>query len=106
MFEQCTDTIIRQVGDIGRMVDEFSTFARMPKAVMERQNLVEIVKEAMVLQRVSSSNIIFNFDPPPEPVIIDIDRRLVTQAITNLIKNAMEAIEARQQEHPEGQRAH
>jgi len=101
VFEQCTDTIIRQVGDIGRMVDEFSTFARMPKAVMERQNLVEIVKEAMVLQRVSSSDIVFSFEPPQEPMIIDIDRRLVTQAITNLIKNATEAIEARQQEQPE-----
>ena len=97
VFEQCTDTIIRQVGDIGRMVDEFSTFARMPKAVIERQNLVEIVKEAMVLQRVGSSGIAFSFTPPEEPVIADIDRRLVTQAITNLIKNATEAIEARQQ---------
>ncbi len=97
VFEQCTDTIIRQVGDIGRMVDEFSTFARMPKAVMERQNLVEIVKEAMVLQRVSTSNIAFGFTTAEDELVTDIDRRLVTQAITNLIKNAIEAIEARMQ---------
>lgn len=97
VFEQCTETIIRQVGDIGRMVDEFSTFARMPKAVMEQQNLVEIVREAMVLQRVSTSNIAFGFSQPDEPIVTDIDRRLVTQAITNLIKNAIEAIEARMQ---------
>ena len=102
VFEQCTDTIIRQVGDIGRMVDEFSTFARMPKAVMERQNVVEIVKEAMVLQRVSSSDIVFNFEQPDAPVVTDIDRRLVTQAVTNLVKNATEAIEARLQSTPEG----
>ena len=98
VFEQCTDTIIRQVGDIGRMVDEFSTFARMPKAVMERQNLVEIVKEAMVLQRVSTSNIAFGFSAADDAIVTDIDRRLVTQAITNLIKNATEAIEARMQD--------
>jgi two-component system nitrogen regulation sensor histidine kinase NtrY len=97
VFAQCTDTIIRQVGDIGRMVDEFSTFARMPKAVMERQNLVEIVKEAMVLQRVSTSNIAFGLTHSDDTVVTDIDRRLVTQAVTNLIKNAIEAIEARMQ---------
>ncbi len=101
VFEQCTDTIIRQVGDIGRMVDEFSTFARMPKAVMERQNLVEIVKEAMVLQRVSTSNIAFGFTTAVDELVTDIDRRLVTQAITNLIKNATEAIEARMQKDPD-----
>ena len=103
VFEQCTDTIIRQVGDIGRMVDEFSTFARMPKAVMERQNLVDIVKEAMVLQRVGTTGIVFNFEQPDETIITDIDRRLVTQAITNLIKNATEGIEARVHDHPEEQ---
>ena len=103
VFEQCTETIIRQVGDIGRMVDEFSTFARMPKAVMERQNLDAIVKEAMVLQRVGSSEITFDFKPPEEPIHADIDRGLVTQAITNLLKNASEAIEARVEKEPDVQ---
>ena len=101
MFEQCTETIIRQVGDIGRMVDEFSTFARMPKAVMERQNLGAVVKEAMLLQRVSSSNIKFDFEEPEEPIHADIDRGLVSQAITNLVKNATEAIDTRLEETPD-----
>ena len=62
VFDQCTDTIIRQVGDIGRMVDEFSSFARMPKAVPEPQELASIVREATVLQRVSSSDIDIELD--------------------------------------------
>lgn len=95
VFEQCTDTIIRQVGDIGRMVDEFSTFARMPKAVMEERDLCDITKQAVFLQRVSSSEIEFDIDLPDEPIELELDRRLVTQAITNLVKNAIEATEAR-----------
>ncbi len=101
VFEQCTDTIIRQVGDIGRMVDEFSDFARMPKAVMEPHNLNEVVKEATVLQRVSSAEIGFDLSVPDEPVEMEFDRRLITQAITNLVKNATESIEARVAEQPE-----
>ena len=101
VFEQCTETIIRQVGDIGRMVDEFSTFARMPKAVMERQSLDAVVKEAMVLQRVGNSEITFDFEPPEDAIPADIDRGLVTQAITNLLKNACEAIEARLENEPD-----
>ena len=57
VFEQCTDTIIRQVGDIGRMVDEFSSFARMPSAALELQDLASVVKEATVLQRVSAGDV-------------------------------------------------
>jgi two-component system nitrogen regulation sensor histidine kinase NtrY len=101
VFEQCTDTIIRQVGDIGRMVDEFSDFARMPKAVMEMQNLNEVVKEATVLQRVSSSGINYDLDLPEDGIRTEFDRRLLTQAITNLVKNAGESIEARLQDTPE-----
>jgi two-component system, NtrC family, nitrogen regulation sensor histidine kinase NtrY len=59
VFEQCTETIIRQVGDIGRMVDEFSAFARMPSAALEPHDLGRIVKEALVLQRVSDSEVTF-----------------------------------------------
>jgi two-component system, NtrC family, nitrogen regulation sensor histidine kinase NtrY len=97
VFEQCTETIIRQVGDIGRMVDEFSAFARMPSAALEPQDLGQVVKEAMVLQRVSASDIEFGLDLPDSPLILPIDRRLVAQAVTNLVKNAKEAIEARPQ---------
>lgn len=101
VFDQCTDTIIRQVGDIGRMVDEFSSFARMPKAVPEPQELAAVVREATVLQRVSSSDMDIELDVRGGEFTFPFDRRLVTQAITNLVKNAREAIESRQQTAPE-----
>jgi two-component system nitrogen regulation sensor histidine kinase NtrY len=94
VFEQCTDTIIRQVGDIGRMVDEFSSFARMPKASIEPNDLHEVVREAVVLQRVAYPELDFVVDVPRRALIAMIDRRLISQAVTNLIKNASEAIEA------------
>ena len=94
VFEQCTDTIIRQVGDLGRIVDEFSSFARMPSAVPEPNNLNDVVKEATVLQRVSSADIDIVLMLSPRPIKFSFDRRLLTQAITNLVKNAREAIES------------
>jgi two-component system nitrogen regulation sensor histidine kinase NtrY len=100
IFEQCTDTIIRQVGDIGRMVDEFSAFARMPSAALENQNLAVAVKEATVLQRVSAGDLEIDVKLPDASFSFPFDRRLVTQGITNLVKNAREAIEARQQAEP------
>lgn len=101
VFEQCTNTIIRQVGDIGRMVDEFSSFARMPKAVLENANIAETVKDALVLQKASTEDVEFFVELPDEPIVLAFDRRLVTQAVTNLVKNAREALEPRLQEHPE-----
>jgi two-component system nitrogen regulation sensor histidine kinase NtrY len=95
VFEQCTDTIIRQVGDLGRIVDEFSSFARMPKAALEMNDLCDTVRDATVLQRVASSDIDIEVTTPEENINFDFDRRLVTQAITNLVKNARESIEAR-----------
>ena len=95
VFEQCTNTIIRQVGDIGRMVDEFSSFARMPKAVPEPHALAEVVRDATMLQRVSASDMDISFDPASHDTTFAFDRRLVTQAVTNLVKNAHEAIEGR-----------
>jgi len=93
VFDQCTDTIIRQVSDIGRMVDEFSAFARMPKPVMERHDVREIVREAVFLFQVSRPEIEFELDLPAEPVILLSDQRLLTQAVTNLVKNGSEAID-------------
>ncbi|MGH6747739.1 MAG: ATP-binding protein [Methyloceanibacter sp.] len=93
VFEQCTDTIIRQVSDIGRMVDEFSAFARMPKPVMERNDVRDIVREAVFLFQVSRPEITFELDLPDKPVTMLSDRRLLTQAVTNLVKNASEAID-------------
>ena len=101
IFDQCTDTIIRQVGDIGRMVDEFSSFARMPKAVPEPQQLAAIVREATVLQRVSSADIDIELDVQEGELVFPFDRRLITQAITNLVKNARESVETRLQQQPE-----
>jgi two-component system nitrogen regulation sensor histidine kinase NtrY len=92
VFEQCTDTIIRQVGDIGRMVDEFSSFARMPKPVVESQDLAETVRQAVFLMRVGNPDISFETDMPQGPVLVQFDRRLISQALTNLLKNAVEAI--------------
>jgi two-component system nitrogen regulation sensor histidine kinase NtrY len=94
VFDQCTDTIVRQVGDIRRMVDEFSAFARMPKAEMENRDLREVVRESVFLQEVGNPDISFQLDSPPDPVVARVDHRLVTQALTNIIKNATEAIEA------------
>jgi two-component system nitrogen regulation sensor histidine kinase NtrY len=92
VFEQCTDTIIRQVGDIGRMVDEFSSFARMPKPVVESQDLAETVRQAVFLMRVGNPDISFETELPPGPMSAQFDRRLISQALTNLLKNAVEAI--------------
>jgi two-component system nitrogen regulation sensor histidine kinase NtrY len=94
VFDQCTDTIIRQVSDIGRMVDEFSDFARMPKPVMESNDVRDIVREAVFLFQVSRPEITFELDLPDRPVVTLSDRRLLTQAVTNLVKNASEAIDA------------
>ena len=95
VFEQCTDTIIRQVGDIGRMVDEFSSFARMPKAAPEAMNLADVVKDATVLQRVSAHGTDIDIDVEQANFVFMFDRRLITQAVTNLVKNANEAIDGR-----------
>jgi two-component system nitrogen regulation sensor histidine kinase NtrY len=93
VFDRCTETIIRQVGDIGRMVDEFSAFARMPKPNMEECDLREIAREAVFLFQVSRPDISFETEVPSKPMIMSCDRRLMSQAITNLIKNASEAID-------------
>src|SRR5579871_3023747 len=93
VFEQCTDTIIRQVGDIGRMVDEFSSFARMPAPVMRRENVQELVQHAVFLQRAGHPEIDFAVAPGPRAIALDCDGRLVSQALINVLKNACESIE-------------
>jgi two-component system nitrogen regulation sensor histidine kinase NtrY len=96
VFQQCTDTIIRQVGDIGRMVDEFSSFARMPVPVMRKENAQELIHQAVFLQRVAHPQITFETSAPSESVKFECDGRLVSQALTNVLKNATEAIGARE----------
>ncbi|MFP4003066.1 MAG: ATP-binding protein [Alphaproteobacteria bacterium] len=95
IFEQCTETIIRQVNDIGRMVDEFSTFARMPTAVIREEDPVELVEKAIFMYRVANSDIEFVFDAETSPRSINCDARLVSQALINVLKNACEAVNAR-----------
>ena len=94
IFEQCTDTIVRQVDDIRRMVDEFSRFARMPKPVMEGEDVADTVRQAVFLMRVGNPEIEFEAEIKNDPMRAQFDRRLISQALTNIIKNATEAIEA------------
>jgi len=93
IFDQCTDTIIRQVGDIGRMVDEFSAFARMPKPDMQVTDLREPLREASFLVEMSRSDIAFQRDFGDQPLMGTFDSRLLSQAFGNVVKNATEAIE-------------
>jgi len=94
IFDQCTDTIIRQVEDIGRMVDEFSSFARMPKPSKARGDLRDILKDAAFLREVSRNDIQFINEFPDFAMEGDFDARMLGQAFANLIKNASEAIDA------------
>ncbi|HZH27020.1 MAG TPA: PAS domain-containing sensor histidine kinase [Azospirillaceae bacterium] len=94
-FQTCTDTIIRQVDDIGRMVDEFSAFARMPNPTMKPQNLGDIVRQAIFLQANAHPGITISKTLPDEPIPVVCDGRQLMQALTNLLKNAAEAIEGR-----------
>lgn len=94
VFDQCVDTIIRQVGDIGRMVDEFSSFARMPKPTKSSADLRNTVREAAFLQTVANPEIAISTQLPEEPARACFDARLVGQALTNVIKNAAESVSA------------
>ena len=95
LFETLTDTIVRQVEDIGGMVDEFSSFARMPRAVMKRVELVGLVKEQMSLQKAAHSDIDFSLILDENIVFVQCDSRQIRQAITNLIQNSIDSIETR-----------
>ena len=95
IFSSCTDTIVRQVGDIRKMVDEFSDFARMPTPIIKTESLNEIIQQAIVLQQVSQSDIKFIYDKPTSDVLIECDSRQIRQCLTNLLKNAIEAIESK-----------
>jgi two-component system, NtrC family, nitrogen regulation sensor histidine kinase NtrY len=94
VFDQCTDTIVRQVDDIRRMVDEFSRFARMPKPVIAAEDVADTVRQAVFLMRVGHAEIDIDADVAEDPMPARFDRRLISQALTNLIKNATEAIAA------------
>ena len=94
IFDQCTDTIVRQVDDIRRMVDEFSKFARMPKAVIEGEDVADTVRQVVFLMRVGHPDIDIETDIKDDHIPAKFDRRLISQGLTNIIKNATEAIAA------------
>jgi two-component system nitrogen regulation sensor histidine kinase NtrY len=94
VFEQCTDTIVRQVDDIKRMVDEFSRFARTPKPEFAAEDVADAVRQVVFLMRVGHSDIDFDLSLAEDPMPAHFDRRLISQALTNIVKNATEAIAA------------
>lgn len=100
-FDRCTETILRQVADIGRMVDEFSTFARMPVPRMAEEDLSEIVRSTAFGQRLAFADTRFDVETPDGQSLALCDGRLISQALTNLLKNAAEAIQARRLAHGE-----
>jgi two-component system nitrogen regulation sensor histidine kinase NtrY len=95
-FRVCTETIVRQVGDIGRMVDEFSSFARMPAPQMREEDLSELVRQTVFLQRNARPEIRFETGLPAGPLRLNLDPRQIGQALTNLLQNAVDAIEGRE----------
>ena len=97
-FAQCADTIVRQVEDIGRMVDEFSAFARMPNPVIKPEDVGRIAREALVLQRTARPDIAWQSRIPERGPMAACDRRLIGQALTNLLQNAADAVAMRSRE--------
>ncbi len=101
-FERLTGTIVRQVGDLRRMVDEFSSFARMPKPSFAEASVGEIARQALFLHEVAHPDIEFALAvPDPSPILV-CDRRLLGQALTNVVKNGVEAIQHKREEPKRG----
>src|SRR4029453_19052027 len=106
-FARLTDTIVRQVADLRRMVDEFSNFARMPKPVFREENVHEIARAALFLHEVAHPGISFSLDPPTGVILLVCDRRQLSKLPPNIVKKAVEAIELRRnrgEQHPDGDR--
>jgi two-component system nitrogen regulation sensor histidine kinase NtrY len=96
LFDELTSTIVRQVGDLRKMVDEFSSFARLPKPVFRQEDPLDLVRQALFLQEVAHPQVDFGLDEQPETIApILCDRHQLGQAMTNVLKNAVEAVEAR-----------
>ncbi|PCJ97267.1 MAG: two-component sensor histidine kinase [Zetaproteobacteria bacterium] len=91
-FEQCTDTIIKHVGDIGRMVDEFSSFARMPNPVLKTGILSKHIEESLILSKQAHGDINFNFIKSDDDIVISFDAQQLRQIVTNLLQNAIDSI--------------
>jgi two-component system nitrogen regulation sensor histidine kinase NtrY len=104
IFSKCTDTIIRQVGDLRHMVDEFSSFARMPTPTFKETDILDVAKQAVFLQDVASPDIEYKTEFQQSVLPLLCDSRLIGQALTNLLKNALEAIHSRIQNDQENGR--
>ncbi len=100
IFSICTDTIIRHVVDIGRMVDEFSSFARMPTPNFKLENIVSLVRQAIVLERMAHTNITYEEDLAEPSIVVNCDASQISQVLTNLLKNAAEAIASEESDLP------
>jgi two-component system nitrogen regulation sensor histidine kinase NtrY len=98
LFDELTGTIIRQVGELRKMVDEFSSFARLPKPVFRGEDAVDLVRQAMFLQEVAHPEINYAFETAADVPPIECDRHQFGQAMTNVLKNAAEAIEAKRRD--------
>ncbi|MCU0817114.1 MAG: PAS domain-containing sensor histidine kinase [Cypionkella sp.] len=96
-LEQYTDVIVRQTNDLRRIVDEFSRFARMPEPDRRENDLTRLLRDALTLQESGQPGVRFVSDIPEGPVVMDLDATMIAQALTNLIKNAGEAIESLQE---------
>jgi len=101
IFSQCTDTIIKHVGDIGHMVDEFSSFARMPEPVFKDADMIDLVRDVMVLQENAHSSVEFKFICEESALRSRIDAQQIRQALTNLVQNALDSIASRKKEEQE-----
>ena len=99
-FDRCTETIIRQVGDIGRMVDEFSAFARMPAPKFQVHSANELIRRSVFAERVRDPETTIDLREPGEEIMLQCDGRMIGQGLANLLKNAGEAIQARRQSDP------
>lgn len=94
-FRRCTETILRQVNDIGRMVDEFSSFARMPTPIMKFAEMAESTREVVFAQRLAAPDIQIDLEGAENPIGLVCDERLIAQTLTNLVRNAVDGVQAR-----------
>ena len=99
IFEECINTIVRQVNHIGQMVTEFSTFARMPLPMMKVQNILPIFQQVMDLQQQAYPAIAFKVNMPESPVLVNLDAQQISQALLNLVKNALESIDTKHKQN-------
>lgn len=98
LFDELTSTIVRQVGDLRKMVDEFSSFARLPKPVFRNEDAADLVRQSLFLQEVAHPQVDFRLTAESEDAVnISCDRHQFGQAMTNVLKNAVEAVEAKSQ---------